>query len=415
MSSKKQQGAATLFTSVILLIAITLIAFLTAKTVMEETKMTANNYRSAQALAAADAGMDYAVAYFNHGGLNHDADYDDPPTNSIHRLDHNDPDGVDVDGDGVQDFIPPAGATIVFDNNNANCSTANSMKSGLIISTGTSDDGIASRTISQCVGTLNLLKGGGPKQTLVSGSTVGLTGSAQIINRYADLNVWSAEDTFIGNSSAMETYIRPVDVEIGDLTEAELLSTDPTLQTQKVSSKGLGGGTDIYFNDQRLGDAITVTNNDIGAGGDGDAPGSFWDLFFLESKAFIADQADSIGQKLAGGAADADLNGLTGIIWVDGDASSSANGTTIGTPDKPALLIVDGDFDFSGGTINGLVYVTGTTTITGNPNVLGTVISEGDVTGTGTLTLVYAPNVGSGGDVPPDGTGAILSGSWRDW
>ncbi|MGR9117710.1 MAG: hypothetical protein ACU85E_18385, partial [Gammaproteobacteria bacterium] len=125
--------------------------------------------------------------------------------------------------------------------------------------------------------------------------------------------------------------------------------------------------------------------------------------------------ANGIGQKLAGGASNAELNGLSGIIWVDGDASSTAAGTTIGTPDKPALLIVDGDFDFSGGTVNGLVYVTGTTTITGNPNVLGTVISEGDVTGTGTLTLVYAPNVGSGGDTPLKGTTAIVSGSWRDW
>lgn len=409
ISSKKQQGAATLLTSVVLLIAITLITFLTAKTVLEETKMTANAHRAAQSLAFANAAMDFAVAYFNDGGWDHDGD------------------GIRDDIDAAVDTAGIGGGhhdvtsfytTLVFDNNNASCSTANNMKSGLIIATGTSDDGLASRTISQCVGTLNLLKGGGPKQTLISGGTVGLTGSAQLINRYSDSNVWSASTTAIGNSSAMETYIRPVDTELSDLTETELQSiqTSPSIpNVQKVSSNGLGGGTDIYANDQRLQDAMTVTNNDIAGGGSGDISGSFWDLFFLETKAQIADLADGVDQKLAGGASNGELNGLSGIIWVDGDASSTANGTTIGTPEQPALLIVNGDFDFSGGTITGLVYVTGNTTINGSPNVLGTMVSEGPVTGTGSLTLVYAPNVGSGGDAPLKGTTAIVSGSWRDW
>lgn len=434
---KKQQGAVTLFTAVILLIAITLVTFLTAKTVLEATKMTANNYRTQQAVVAAGAAMDNAIAYFNDaGGLDHNGDgavdfvypgVNVNPTDSNCAIpagttanaftltsgtqttiaqfyfDNNDNDNIPANNDNNTDGIPDL------------CTNAGTLSSALIVASGWSDDCTATRTIMQCVGTPNLLKGGGPKQTLVSGSTVGLTGSAQIINRYTDLNVWSAGSTAIGNSSAMETYIRPTNLAISDLTQQQLVSTNPSSNAQEVSSNGLGGGTDIYGQDQRLQDAIANTNNDIAAGGTGDGPGTFFNLFFLETKAYMEGIAADNNQSLASGASDGQLDGLSGIIWVNGNASMSSTGTTVGTPTSPALLIVDGDFSFSGGTINGLLYVTGTTTITGNPNVIGTVISEGSVGGNGTLTLVYSPNVGSGSGIGLKGTGGIISGSWRDW
>lgn len=389
---------ATLLTVVILLIAITLVTFLTAKTVLMETKMTSNTYRASQAMANADAALDFALAYFNGDG------------SSAAGLDH--------DGDGIRDDIDPSldvngvggghhdidsfYPSIVFDNNDGHCTSANSMKSALITVTGTSDDGVARRTLQQCVGTRNLLDGGGPAQTLVSGASVGLTGSAQIINRYSDLNVWSASTTLIGSSSAMSTYIRPVNLEVTDLTRDQLTdtTTSPSIpNVQKISSNGLGGGTDIYANDPRL--ALSDT--------------AFFDLFFLESIDRMEIMADNIGQKLASGASNSELDGLSGIIYVDGDASSTATGTTIGSDNSPALLIVDGDFDFSGGSIAGLVYVTGDMTIGGSPKVKGTMIAKGNVSGTGTITLVYARNVGSNSSAPLKGTTGVISGSWRDW
>jgi len=436
---KSQQGAVTLFTSVILLVATTLVAFLTGKTVLQEIKIAANNYRASQAITAADAGMEYALAYFNGVGFSvAGSDHDNDG-----KLDHfpiaangsGDDDLVAVDS--ADDFTAPVRATIVFYNQSSIAAvrpaplacvspsvdgTAN-QKSALIEVTGTSDDGVASRAIYQCVGTRNLLKGGGPKQSLVSGASVGLTGSAQIINRYADLNVWSAADSGI-SGSAMDTYIRPVDMEISDLTEAELISdqTSPSIpNVQKVSSGTLGGGTDTYQNDAFLAAAKTASVAARVAPGDGSGPGTFFNLFFNESLTAMSELADGIPtatgtQLLASGVADAGLDGLGGVIYVDGDASMNANGTTIGSVNSPAIIIVDGDFDFSGGTIYGLVYVTGDTTITGNPSVIGTTISEGSVSGTGTLTLVYARKLGDTTDGPPIiGTTGIISGSWRDW
>jgi len=429
---KSQQGAATLFTAVILLVATTLVAFLTGKTVLQEIKITANNYRASQAITAADAGMEYALAYFNGVGFSvAGSDHDNDGV-----LDHVD-NAIDVNGDGAQDFTAPNRAAIVFYNQSSIAAASpaplpcvsssvdgtGNQKSALIEVTGTSDDGVASRTIYQCVGTRNLLKGGGPKQSLVSGASVGLTGAAQIINRYSDLNVWSASVSGI-SGSAMETYIRPVDMEISDLTEAELISdqTSPSIpNVQKVSSGTLGGGTDTYQNDAFLAAAKTASVAARVAPGDGSGPGTFFNLFFNDSLTAMSELAAGIPtatgtQLLASGVSDAGLDGLGGVIYVDGDASMNANGTTIGSVNSPAIVIVDGDFDFSGGTIYGLVYVTGDTTITGNPSVIGSTISEGSVSGTGTLKLVYARKVGDTTDGPPIiGTTGIISGSWRDW
>jgi len=419
-----QSGAATLLTAVILLIATTLVAFLSGKIALQEIKMTSNNYRASQAITAADAGMDYALSYFNGIGL------------TVAGSDH-DNDGVLDHIDNDVGFVNPNRATIVFYSEssvaavtpaprpciNPSVDGTGNQKSALIQVTGTSDDGIASRTIFQCVGTRNLLKGGGPKQSLISGSSVALTGSAQIINRYSDLNVWSADGTGI-SGSAMETYIRPTDMEISDLTEAELIddTTSPSIpNVQKVSSGGLGGGTDVYQNDAFLAAAKAATVANIAGGGDGSGSGTFFNLFFTESLTTMSEIADGIPtatgtQLLADGVSDAGLDGLGGIIFVNGDASINANGTTIGTIDTPAIVIVDGDFDFSGGTIYGLVYVTGDTTITGNPSVIGTTVSEGSVSGTGTLKLVYSRKLGDSTDGPPIiGTTAIVNGSWHDW
>jgi len=423
---KYQKGAATLLTAVILLIAITMVTFITAKTVLMETKMVANNHRTSQAIASAEAGMDYALAYFDDGGFDHDGD------GLIERSHDGDGNTTYTDTDNAAaGFSPPERTTIVFFNKSSiyagaigppaphpcvdsSLDSLNNQKSALIQVTGTSDDGTANRTLYQCVGTRNILKGGGPKQTLVSGSVVDLTGSAQIINRYNDLNVWSAGASDIAGA-AMKSYIRPPAVELADLTADELTETpQPAINNaQQVSSGGTGAGTDIYQVDSTLAAAKTVTD----ASATGDGPGSFFDLFFYDTFTDLSDIADSTDQKFATGADATDLNGLGDIVYVDGDASLVGGGNTIGSSDSSAIIIVDGDFTFNGGTIYGMVYVTGTLTMAGGATVVGSLIAEDGVDmGSGTSSLVYAPN--SHGDPekrPLRGTTGIVSGSWRDW
>lgn len=433
----KQQGAATLLIALVVLISITLVSLLTSKTVLVETQITADNYRTSQATAAANAAMDQAVAYFNAGGL------DQIVAGSL-----------DYTGPGTEPTIasctmpaPPAGTTafpltltagtqttlahFYFDNydedgdadpGNDNGDTkddcvatnpATDMTHGAIIAKGWSDDCTAVRTITQCVGTFNIFDAGkGPQQPFVSRAGVGAFGNAKIINRYTNSSIWSGSSDAVHGAS-FGTYLRPSNTDAADYTTAQLDSEDEDANTQLVSDRNSGNGIDIIINDPTLG-----TKNASTADADltNPAANQFFDLFFAQTKAEIQQAASNDGQLLTSGD---DLDGRTGLIWVNGN--KTINGTdVIGSPTDPAIVIINGDLTLTGGTIYGVLYVTGTIAIAGNAIVKGSIVGENQTpsTGAGTLTLVYKPWGGGGaGSSPPFiiGTGSIIAGSWKDW
>lgn len=420
-NSTRQQGVATLYTALIILIAITLVMLTISKTVLVETQMGADNYRTSQAVAAANYAMDYGFNYFNNGGF-------DQNTNATGAAVA---DGVvDV---GADETFPPDGtidqqfnaltlqsqdlrqttrATLVFNNAaGTRCVPAGAtpdMKNGMITATGFSDDGLATRTITQCVGPLEVLRSGGPKQPLVAHASVGLTGNARIINRYTDTTVWAGRPVLIGSSSTMETFINSPTSPA--TTEAERLDPDDSNHTQLVSNRNLGNGLDIIDNDPSLGALVGLE--------------FFKNFFSVDTREQLENLADSKGQSFT------DIGealGKSGLIWVEGN--QSWNGGTIGSLTSAAILVVNGDLSIQGGNakLYGLLYVTGKLNITGSPELTGSCLVEGTdiatgtaatppiISGHGTATLVYWPGfAGSGAKLLP-GLGAVVSGSWRDW
>ena len=139
-----------------------------SKTVLVETQMTADNYRIAQAVAAANYAMDYGVNYFDNGGFDQVINatgvsgHDDIPDNVFRPdlLPNRMPDLVSADGSQTTT------STLTFDNTTGNGCVATgvtpNMKSGKITATGFSDDALASRTITQCVASLAVLRNDGP-------------------------------------------------------------------------------------------------------------------------------------------------------------------------------------------------------------------------------------------------------------
>ncbi len=406
-SIKTQKGAATLLTSVILLIAITLVAFLSGKTVLNETKIAADNYRTSQAVAAANYAMDYAINYFDNGGF-------DQNNNNV-----NDTSSTDL-ALGTPPFVlPPAltssdgsqttSATVTFDNTVCGASGAN-FSNGMITATGFSDDGTASRTISQCVGPLQIFRNNdAPDQPLISRASIGLTGNARIINRYTNTTVWAGGPTKIGSSSSMETYIK--DSVSGVLTNAELLdpgTSSSVPNAQLASNRNLGNGLDIIDNDPNLG---LLSGLEF-----------FTNFFAVDSRAQLKAMAQPAPYTVA------NAQNKSGLLWIEGD--SSMTGGTIGSLTSPAIVVVNGDFSIGGGaTIYGLLYVAGTYTVNGTPQIIGSNVVEGTdlsdetpagdpiVSGTGTISLVFWPAFGdsSGSSELTPGLGAVVSGSWRDW
>jgi hypothetical protein len=86
---------------------------------------------------------------------------------------------------------------------------------------------------------------------------------------------------------------------------------------------------------------------------------------------------------------------LTGFLYTTGDLKLSSGGTYTASDDF-AAIICEGDLEISGGvTINGVVYVKGSTSFgSGNNTINGSLISVGNVSATditGNVTINYVP------------------------
>lgn len=396
---KQQRGVVTLFTALILLICITLVTLLTAKTVLVETQIAADNYRMTQAVAAANAALDYGIAYFDDGGF-----------------DHNDDGAVDVIANQTytsKDGTLTTTASITFNNTvGTRCvptGTAN-MKSGLITATGFSDDGQAQRTVSQCVGTIDIFGGNSPKQSLISRGAVGLTGNYKITNRFYNTTAWSGNEVKIGESASASTYMRPVGTEEGDFTKTQLEGDDTTnnYTSEPISDRNKGNGVDTIANDPRLG---SLTGD------------QFFNNFFFGDRDTMKGLAESLQQSYP--ADEIDLaKGKSGVVWIEGNATM--NGGDYGDADNPVVIIINGNLRATGNPdIHGMLYVRGQFYAAGTVKVLGSAVVEGDlsmvpsgedpVVGHGGVDLIYTPYSLDKSSNPIKGTTTVISGSWRDW
>jgi hypothetical protein len=395
----KQTGVATLLVAIVLLFSITLVTLFTAKVVMQDTKLEANAYRAAQAFSAANYGLDFAINYFDQGGFD--------------RLDETVSPAI-AGNDDVVDSLVTAPLTLThgsggqvttaqvqFVTNADRCGGTPSWQNGLVTATGFSDDGVATRTMGQCVGPLSILNGDGPEMPLISRTRISTTGNANIINRYTNTNIWSADDVVI-TGAGMATYIRAPSVAPSS-AGFDYLDVDEAVDTQLVSNRNLGNGADIISGDPSL---------KLGAG--------FFENFFASDQRTILQALAAVSSHSYDDIGDA--VGESGLIYAVGD--QLLTGGTIGSPTSPAIIIVDGDFDFGGNAIiYGLVYVVGKMDVAGTPSVVGSSIVEnegGSTTnsgfeGNGTLNLVYWQNFLNDDGQPLPGLTSVIEGSWRDW
>jgi len=129
-----------------------------------------------------------------------------------------------------------------------------------------------------------------------------------VINRYGNTTIWSGAPVTLGNSTKLGTYIRDNNTTLSAST-VDLESTDSTKATQIISSSNLGIGFDIIDSDPAL---SGLTADD------------FFDNTFVLSRDQIKTLAQNAGQYFT----DDDIastDGLTGLIWIEGDSSLSGN------------------------------------------------------------------------------------------
>lgn len=418
-----QKGAAVLLTAVILIIAASIILFVSARIALNQSKTSANDYRTAQAVEAALAGIDQGVLVFNETGQVIDTSLFASPADIANLTDT----CPSTPGTGVGHTTGADTLGIYyFSNSDATtppdrCESGGASDAGTLFAVGWSDDCSAIRQMSVCLGTIPILnEGEGPKQPFVTRAGVGAIGSAQIVNRFTNISIWAGSTGEV-QGNAFNTYLRPSGTSTTDYTWSQLISDVQSDNTQVVSNQLSGFGIDVVTGDPSL-DAAT--------------PDEFWGTFMANSKsttkglAEIYTSADDIPENSGG------------VIWLDTDASTSnvdlpdtdaappydfsISGGTYGSfgadlnaidDDETAILVINGNVKITGGTFYGMVYVTGKLEIVGNPKIFGTLISEnGPTTGSGTANIIYVPMGGDGGEPPTSANAGVrIPGSWRDW
>lgn len=367
----RQRGVATLLASLILLLGITLMTFSAAKVTILEQKISANDYRAKQAFEAAQAGLERGFANLAvpaiRTALIADADLNrklDLPVPANPNRQGTLPNGgtYTINYTQVAQYQGPPGAPDLVQ----------------IISTGTSDDGSATETISQYARIASLIPNL-PRHPLVAGGEIDMTSALFDINNLQDnRTIWAGGDVRQSLGGIL-TSIRTAD-----------------------------GTTGVSKNDSNL------------AGLNGN---QFFRNFFGATKAQI--QAKSDVQYLQVGSlagvqlsllGSANLCGKT--VFVDGDLlAASANVlTTIGCPNNPVTLIVNGNINISG--VAALTRIYGTIYAAGNAIFAGALFEmQGSIIAEENLTL--AAVAGSLSPLPPGVVASPqfvgrVSGSWTD-
>ncbi len=338
--TRKQQGVATLMTSLILLFSITMMSLFSAQVNVIETQIAANDYRSKMAYEAAQGGLEAAIATLQ--SVENRAFFHD---------------SVGIEGaDGFIDsaeIIQP-GVTLA-NGTRYHISYANPIRHDtsliVITVTGYSDDNTAIRTITQTIQLLPL-----PINIPRSGLLVG------------------------GNK---------VDIPHPPAIQA-ICDSDFVAQPRY---------------------ATIQDNHELN--GESAGSGSLFEKSFNTSRAVLRNRASIINCSNCSNSHFSGMGG--GITWIEGDTRITGSGT-IGTADKPILLIVNGNLTMAGNnTYNGLIYVTGNHDVEGGvSNVNGAILVEKHHSTAGVLCINYNPailnNIGKA--VGPLGK---VAGSWRDF
>lgn len=361
----EKSGAATLVMTLVLLMLSTLIIIYAANYGALQDRAIANINRNHQAFEAAQAGLEYGINYLNK--------------NSGTIL-----------ANPVSGFIPA-----YSDSHTSNVSLPNKSSFTItysnpvaynytlikIASTGLSDDGSATHSVSQLVkfGSILLNKPSEPFDTKGSGS---FTGSSQINNQYNNTTIKSASTVTLAGSAE-------------------------TVLSSGVSSTAASMGSDVVQNYSTFGN---MSGND------------FFSSYFGLSQSLVKSSIGNYYSNSSDTNYQSMLSGKTGTsIWIDQTAGTATiNGfAVIGSTANPVLMIVNGNNNYTGWVIiYGFVYINGTVTIASSANIfiIGGIATTGNLSGPGTLQIYYSPSVLTNlQNQPGMQYYAKVPGSWKDF
>lgn len=458
-SQFKQRGAAALVVAMVLLFAMTAVAFFANRGMIFEQRTSANQVRYTKAFELADAGIEWAIARLNDPLTLTTAATCDPlsgaglfsfrerylrPTaaDANHATGWFNPvsavyPGCQIDpASGAWSCgCPAAGAATLaaatqprFRVQFIPVTVANNPSQDFqaveIVSRGCtngdpcdpsqpatgSDSTTVVRTLVKLRATFPTVPGAG----MISGSTTLIGGSVNVINTDTATN-----GITINTGSTVEINARGFTVQSlpGTAPAQSILDNDPSLlrltnadaNGERFFSSFLGQGFSDYQNDLGTRVLTPVASGGSYAAGTcdiGNGPNAGADC--ARAVSYWVDR------------------GVT-KFWVDGAVAFGSNTmptntSTLGTATRPVAVVARGDMSFgSGVTAYGIFYSASATVDTdatlgnGNPTIIGSFISRGDISkrGGGDLTVAYNGNL-FGVRGAPTGILVPVPGSWRD-
>ena len=317
-----QRGITTLLLTSMILFLAALVTLALSRTALMEQRMAGNQIRHKQAFEAAQEGLDRSMVLLQSA-----------------------PRGVDKNADNVADagpllapvsgvgpsyyvaFCQPNSTATCPDTPGApTCAAAVqpvNFNTPLVVACGWSDDLIGRTLITQRIGAITTLSAP-PQNPLTAKGTTSLQGSSSVVNLFNNLTIWSG----------------------GSLT---LTGSDPpaapnacSTSTEYVCASDINNtGPDVMDADTAL---ASLTNASM-----------FENFFGVPTRAAFEKIASQTLAPAAFSTAAAGLRGESVVIT----GSVTLPNATIGTRERPVLLLVDGDLSFTGTPdVHGIVYVT---------------------------------------------------------
>lgn len=388
---KNQRGMATLITAMILLMAITLMTFSSAKVGNMEQKIAANDYRAKQALHAAQAALELAI--YDANRLFADVDTGPSSANNVTN--------ATLTATGV------AGHSNRYTYSYSQPLGGGNTNLILITATGYSDDYVANANPSQVAGASKTIQ--------------------QYIKRTSRLprtppNPLTTGGSYHSNSNAIDIVNNIGPIAIQAQGEIDTHGKDVT-SVNGVDGAGLSPNGAIK---------ITGITGVVDNSAERDA---LFQYTFGTSKADVQSMSTPV---TCNGNCNTQL-GNTGVVksgntitnhgtpkspmlWVTGNTTLNSN-TVIGSPTNPVTLVINGTLTINGGvTIYGFVYVTGDINddtgvdASGGATLYGGMVSEKSLDFSGTVNITYTKYCRNGCNGGPSGPSLFVKvpGSWTD-
>lgn len=399
MAGHGQQGMATLFMTLIALVGITLVVIFASKTTVLEQKIAANSVRAAQAAAAAQAGLEAALAHLQGGGLATTCEFlYKPASGTAYWARFHHPDTI-VPLCGTE---PPTSMALTA-TDCTNMTNGGSTTPVRVLSCGWSDDRTARKYALTDVKAGPSMAGDGPPNPLMSGDGVLFSGGAKVFNFFSNLTVWTADELGV-NGNPGNTYIRNPDCPITGLTDAQIRD----ILTLTTTSCGAGGDYFIRTTDK------TIIGPDVVYGStalEGLTDDQFFERTFGVTKTFYKENVVSSEWDIPAASINTAIGARGVVVWVTGNATIPDD---IGSPTAPVILVVDGNATITGSIkFHGVLYVEGTLEFQGNAEIYGSAVATNKAFGNGSPRLVY--DIKGLEAAKSLGARTALPGMWRDW